>query len=71
VTFGGTSGVIDAEGSPVALQLLAFRTAVEVRRGIVREVAAREGAVFPIRLIHHRYVRLDALFVDQPVEHLS
>ncbi len=54
-----------------ASERLARRTEVGIPVVIVGEVLARQGAVGSGRLVQHRYVRLDAVFVDQPAEHLG
>ena len=63
--------MIDAEGPPIALQLLAFRAAVEVGGVVVGEVAAGEGPVFPDGFVDNGDVGLDPALVHQPVEGLG
>ena len=38
---------------------------------IVGEVVAGEGAVLACRFVEHRDMRLDAVLIDQPAEHLG
>jgi hypothetical protein len=38
---------------------------------IVAEVVARERAILPAGFVEHRDVGFDAVFMDQPAEHLS
>src|SRR5947199_5890215 len=38
---------------------------------VITKVAAREGAVVPLRLVEHRNMWRDALLLDQPVQHRS
>ena len=44
---------------------------VDVAGRIISKVAAREGAVIPLRLIEHGDVWRDAFLFDQPVQHRS
>src|SRR5450631_2513865 len=44
---------------------------VDVAGRVISKVAAREGAVIPLRLIEHRDVWRDAFLLDQPVQHRS
>jgi hypothetical protein len=46
-------------------------TVVDVVLVIVGEVVAREGAVLARRFVEHGYMRLNAVLVDQPAEHLG
>src|SRR6266851_3742237 len=50
-------------------EFLASRAVVDVSLRVVSKVAAREGAVFALRLVNDGDVRRDLLFLDQPVEH--
>ena len=52
-------------------ELLSARAMVDVAGRIILEVAARESAVIPLRLIEHRDVWCDAFLFDQPVQHRS
>src|ERR1700738_1152457 len=42
---------------------------VDVVGPIILKVAAREGAVTPLRFVEHRDVWRDALLLDQPIQH--
>ena len=53
------------------VRTLAAGAAVDVARVVVGEVAAGEGPVLARGLVDHRDVRLDALLVHQPVQHLG
>src|SRR4051795_621325 len=50
---------------------LSARAVVDVAGRVISEVAAREGAVIPLRFIEHRNMRRDTLLLDQPVQHRS
>ena len=50
---------------------LSSRAAVDVAGRIISKVAAREGAIIPLRLVEHRDMWRDALLLDQPVQHRS
>src|SRR5450755_1281319 len=50
---------------------LSARAMVDVAGRVILKVAAREGAVIPLRLVKHRDVRRDAFLLDQPVQHRS
>ena len=52
-------------------ELLSARAVVDVTGRIISKVAAREGAVVPLRLVVHRNMGRDALLLDQPVQHRS
>jgi len=44
---------------------------VDVAGRIISKVAAREGAIIPLRLVEHGDMRRDAFILDQPVQHRS
>jgi hypothetical protein len=46
-------------------------TDINVALVVVGEAVPGEGPVGTLGFVEHRNVRFDALFVDQPVEHLS
>ena len=46
---------------------LSFRAVVDVAGRIISKVAAREGAIIPLRLVEHRDMGRDALLLYQPV----
>src|ERR1700712_836599 len=50
---------------------LSSRAVVDVAGRIISKVAAREGAIIPLRLVEHRDMWRDALLLDQPVQHRS
>src|ERR1700712_3861259 len=50
---------------------LSSRAVVDVAGRIISKVAAREGAIVPLRLVEHRDMWRDALLLDQPVQHRS
>jgi hypothetical protein len=45
---------------------LSTRAAVDVAGRIILKVAAREGAIIPLRFIEHRDMWRDAFLLDQP-----
>ena len=54
-----------------SFELLSSRAVVDVAGRIISKVAAREGAIIPLRLVEHRDMWRDALLLDQPVQHRS
>src|SRR5450631_1331789 len=50
---------------------LSSRAVVDVAGRVISKVAAREGAILPLRLIEHRDMWRDAFLLDQPVQHRS
>jgi hypothetical protein len=50
---------------------LSARAVVDVAGRIISKVAAREGAIVPLRLVVRRNMGRDALLLDQPVQPLS
>src|SRR5450631_3699492 len=52
-------------------ELLSSRAVVDIVGRVISKVAAREGAVVPLRLVEHRDMWRDALLLDQPVQHRS
>src|SRR5829696_457134 len=52
-------------------QLLTAGAMIDVVGPVISKVAAREGAVIPLRIVEHGDVWRDALFLDQPVQHRS
>src|SRR6185437_14327313 len=44
---------------------------IDVAGRIISKVAAREGAIIPLRLVEHGDMWRDALLLDQPVQHRS
>src|SRR6476620_4866527 len=50
---------------------LSARAVVDVVGRVISKVAAREGAVVPLRFVEHRNMRRDAFLLDQPVQHRS
>src|ERR1700741_3859112 len=55
----------------IFLQLFAGGTDIEVALWIEGEVAAREGSVRALGLVHQFHMRLDSALVHQPPNHLS
>lgn len=53
------------------LEALSARAVVDVAGRIIPKVAAREGAIVPLRLVEHGDMWRDALILDQPVQHRS
>src|SRR6201996_2434196 len=52
-------------------ELLSARAMVDIAGRVILKVAAREGAVIPLRLIKHRNMWRDAFLLNQPVQHRS
>jgi hypothetical protein len=52
-------------------KLLAAGAIVDVVGPVILKVAAREGAIIPLRFVEHGDVWRDALLLDQPVQHRS
>ena len=50
---------------------LSARAVVDVAGRIIAKVAAREGAIIPLRTVEHRDMWRDTLLLDQPVQHRS
>src|SRR3954471_6600867 len=50
---------------------LSARAVVDIAGRIISKVAAREGAIIPLRLVEHGDMWRDALLLDQPVQHRS
>ena len=50
---------------------LSARAVVDVVGRIISKVAAREGAIIPLRLVEHGDMWRDTLLLDQPVQHRS
>jgi hypothetical protein len=44
---------------------------VDIALVVIGEVVASEGAVLARRFVEHGHMRLDAVFMDQPAEHLG
>src|SRR3984885_11832620 len=55
----------------IFLQLFVGGTDIEVALWIEGEVAAREGSVRALGLVHQFHMRLDSALVPQPPNHLS
>src|SRR5450631_2275983 len=52
-------------------ELLSSRAVVDIVGRVISKVAAREGAIIPLRLVEHRDMWRDALLLDEPVQHRS
>src|ERR1700722_1958147 len=50
---------------------LSARAVVDVAGRVISKVAAREGAIIPLRFIEHRDMWRDPFLLDQPVQHRS
>src|SRR6476620_6359119 len=50
---------------------LTARAVVDVAGRVISKVAARKGAIIPLRFIEHRDMWCDAFLLDQPVQHRS
>ena len=50
---------------------LSARAVVDVVGRVISKIAAREGAIIPLRFIEHRDMWRDAFLLDQPVQHRS
>ncbi|KRQ96311.1 hypothetical protein CQ10_31160 [Bradyrhizobium valentinum] len=50
-------------------KLLAAGAMIDVVGPVILKVAAREGAVIPLRFVEHGDMWRDALLLDQPVQH--
>ncbi len=50
---------------------LSARAVVDVAGRVISKVAAREGAIIPLRFVEHRDMWRDAFLLDQPVQHRS
>jgi len=64
------SGAIAHQSAP-GRQVFAARTDIDVALAVTIEVVSREGPVGSLGFVEHRGMRLDALLIDQSVEHLS
>ena len=64
------SGAIAHQSAP-GRQVFAARTDIDVALAVAIEVVSREGPGGSLGFVEHRGMRLDALLIDQSVEHLS